>query len=277
MNIFEQAIDLHTRWRLRITKEIIEGAVMDTSDIGNCHACELGAWIYSHGLKYNNLASFEAMCSRHEHFHRAAAEVAQCGNAGETTRVMALLSPGGVFDQTSLMLIASLKECSKELDLTEEEPCPIVRVSDILERKDDKRIYSIEASASIRDALKMMVADQIGLLVVYKSGQFVGLFTERGFVEHISVKGSISLEEPVERAINRKLININKESSLDDCMEIMSATHARHAVVFGADKVDGIISVTDIIDELKTNKIYPYKFDKNLYSRAVPGFGKSKH
>ena len=87
----------------------------------------------------------------------------------------------------------------------------------------------------------------------------------------------MSLNDAVEKAINRKLININKESSLDDCMEIMSATHTRHAVVFGADKVEGIVSITDIIHELKTNKTYPYKFDKSLYSPAMPGFGKCKH
>lgn len=273
MNIFEQAIDLHARWKLRLANAIIDGAVIDVADIGNCHACELGAWIYSNGLKYNNLDSFEAMCSGHEHFHRAAAEVALYGNAGDIECALALLRPDGVLELASRRLVELLEECSRELDLAEETPCQVVTVGDILDRKEDKRVYSIDAGAPIRDALKIMVADQIGLLVVNRYGQFTGLFTERGFVQHVATRQSLSLDDPVDAAIDHKLISINRASSLDDCMEIMSATHMRYAVVLGADRAEGIISVADIINELKTNKTYPYRPDKGLCPTAVPGFG----
>jgi IMP dehydrogenase len=276
MNIFDKAVDLHTRWKLRIRNNIKEGIAMDISDIGNDHACDLGAWIYEDGLKYNGLPCFEAMCSSHEHFHRAAAEVAQCGNAGEKTRAMALLGPDGALELHSLTLMELLMVCSKELALLDVDPCPIVKVSDILKEKDDKHVYSIDAGASIRDALKMMVDDNIGLIIVYKNGQFLGVFTERGFVQRVSAQGMISLEEPVGNTIDQKLINVNKDSSLDQCMELMSATHTRHAVVLDAHKVEGIISIADILNEIKTNKNYPYKIDKNLYSVAISGVGKSK-
>ena len=95
----------------------------------------------------------------------------------------------------------------------------------------------------------------------------------RGFVQHVATRQSLSLDDPVDAAIDHKLISINRASSLDDCMEIMSATHMRYAVVLGADRAEGIISVADIINELKTNKTYPYRPDKGLCPTAVPGFG----
>lgn len=273
MNIFEQAIDLHTRWKRSLKNNIANKLTIDVSEIGNCHACELGAWIYGVGLKYNNLASFEAMCSTHEQFHRAAAEVAMHGNAGDTARAMALLGPGGVFAQTSLRLVALLRQCSAELDLTEEQPCPVVTVGDILDAKVDKRLYSIDASTCIRDALRTMVTDQIGLLVVYKARQFVGVFTERGFVQHVADQGASALDQPIEAAIDHKLISVNRETPLDYCMELMFATHRGHAVVLGVDNVEGVIALADIINELTTNKTYPYRLDRDLRSVAIPGFG----
>lgn len=273
MNIFEQAIDLHARWKARLSRDVVTGVAVDVLDTGSCHACELGAWIYSRGLKYNNLASFEAMCSKHEQFHRAAAEVAMHGNAGRTARAVELLSHDGAFEQASLMLVELLRECGTELDLREEELFPIVTVGDVLRAKDDQRLYSVDAGAPIREALRTMVADQIGLLVIYKDRQFVGVFTERGFVHYISAQGSVSFDDPIETAIDRKLINVNRETSLDDCMELMFATHRGHAVVLGADEVEGIVGFADIISELRKNKTYPYRFDKDLSSATIPGFG----
>jgi CBS domain containing-hemolysin-like protein len=84
-----------------------------------------------------------------------------------------------------------------------------------------------------------------------------------------------SLDDPVENTIDHTLIYVNKESSLDQCMELMCATHTRHAVVLDAHKVEGIISITDIINELKTNKDYPYKIDQNVHARASSGAHKS--
>lgn len=266
MNIFDKALNLHEFWKRRFIKKLNQGMVMDIADIGNCRACELGTWIYDEGLKFSHIPCFEAMCASHEAFHRAAAEIVQCRNSGHKTRALALLDSDGVFEQESLKLIALLMECNREITISDDELYPFVKVGDILKEKRDQYVYSLDARASIREALRMMREDDIGLIVVYKEGLFLGVFTERGFTQHIAAHGLVSLEDPVETAIDKKFINVNQETPLDHCMQLMSASQTRHAIVLGNRDVAGIISMSDIIDELKNNKNYPYVTDRHHFS-----------
>lgn len=62
MNIFNDAIEMHAQWKMTLKRHIEEGVIQDIKKVGDCHACNLGRWIYGDGVRYNRLPSFESMC-----------------------------------------------------------------------------------------------------------------------------------------------------------------------------------------------------------------------
>jgi CBS domain-containing protein len=277
MNTFNDAIEMHMQWKLNLKKQVEDGVLIkDMKEVADCHACELGRWIYGEGIRYNGVPSFESMCYNHEHFHRAAAEVVQYGNSGDRAKALALLKPDGMFAQSSRKLVWSLMECSKELgDSPAKGISNTGRVGDILNSKAEKDVYAIDSTAPLLDALRLMVDHNIGSVAVYKDGEFLGIFTERGYAQHIVRKGTSSLETPVGDMVDEDTIYVTPDDSIEQCMTLMTSTHKRHLAVMAEGKVAGIISIGDAIkrviaeDREKRSQLEAYVHGE--YGAAVRG------
>lgn len=252
MNIFNDAIETHVQWKVTLKRQIEDGVLIrDMKEVANCHACDLGHWIYGEGIRYNRLPSFESMCYNHEHFHRAAAEVVQYGNVGDRAKAMALIKPDGIFARSSAKLVRSLMECGKQLAGSVVKGVRNTgRVSDILKTKAHKEVYSIDSSAPLLEALRMMVDRNVGSVAVHKNGEFLGIFTERGYAQNIVLKGLHSLQTPIGELVDTDTIYVDPDDSIEQCMTVMTSTHKRHLAVMDEGKVAGIISIGDVIKQL---------------------------
>ncbi|MDD5322023.1 MAG: CBS domain-containing protein [Methylococcales bacterium] len=251
MNIFNDAIEMHAQWKMTLKKHLEEGVIQDIKKVGDCHACNLGRWIYGDGVRYNRLPSFESMCLAHEHFHRAAAEVALHSNANNKAKARSLLTSDGDFSQSSSKLLKALLECSKDLA---DSVVGVMRnrrkVKDILKAKENNNIFSIESHASVLDAIKIMVDHNVGAIAINKNGNFLGIFTERGYLQHLIYRGEHALEAPVSEMIDVNIIDVDLDDSVEQCMILMTTTHTRHLPVMDHGKLVGIISIGDVIKQV---------------------------
>ncbi|MDD1641809.1 MAG: CBS domain-containing protein [Methylococcaceae bacterium] len=252
MNIFNDAIEMHAQWKMTLKRHIEEGVIQDIKKVGDCHACNLGRWIYGDGVRYNRLPSFESMCIAHEHFHRAAAEVALHINANNKVKARSLLTSDGDFSQSSAKLIKALMDCSKDIA---DSVVDVIRnrrkVKDILQTKENNNnIFSIEGHASVLDAIKLMVDYNIGSIAINKDGNFLGIFTERGYLQHLIYRGEHALEAPVSEMIDVNIIDVDPDDSVEQCMILMTNTHTRHLPVMDHGKLVGMISIGDVIKQV---------------------------
>ena len=251
MNIFNEAIETHTEWKIKLQKHIAEGDFQDINSVGDCHVCDLGLWIYGDGVRYNRLPSFEAMCMAHEHFHRAAAEVVFHSSANNKAKARSLMTPEGDFSQSSAKLIKALMDCSKDIA---DSVADVIRnrskVKDILKSKENKSVFSIDSHASVFDAIKIMVDHNIGSIAINKDGNFLGIFTERGYLQNLIFRDALSLEVPVSEMIDLNAIHVDPDDSIEQCMILMTATHTRHLPVMDQGKLVGIISIGDVIKQV---------------------------
>lgn len=257
MNIFNNAIEAHAQWKLTLKKHIDEGILQDIKEVGNCHVCELGRWIYGEGSRFNRLPSFEEMCVTHERFHRFAAEVVHYSNAGDKAKASSLLKPEGNFCQTSAQLVKALMECGKELaDSVVKGAKSTGKVRDILKCKANNNVFSIEGTASVCDAIKMMVDHNIGCLAVYNNGNVAGIFTERGYLQNLVRRAVTTLEIPVSGMMDADTIYVDPEDSVEQCMVLMTSTHTRHLPVMQHGKLTGMISIGDVIKRVVSDDDY---------------------
>ncbi len=123
-------------------------------------------------------------------------------------------------------------------------------VKRILETKGNQ-CWTINNEATVYDALVMLAEKHIGaVLVVDDNQKLVGIFTERDYARKLILKGHFSKESKVKEYMSTNLKVVNPETSIMDCMEIMTENRFRHLPVFKDDKLCGLISIGDIVNRI---------------------------
>ena len=120
------------------------------------------------------------------------------------------------------------------------------RVKRILESKGHD-IWSIEPSASVYDAIHVLAERQIGALLVMKEDQLVGIFSERDYARQIILKDRSSEDTKVEEIMTKKVLHVQPNDVIDDCMALMTKKRIRHLPVVENKKVVGMISIGDLV------------------------------
>lgn len=126
-------------------------------------------------------------------------------------------------------------------------------VNDILQAK-GTTTFSIAPSAPVSEALTMMTDHDIGALTVIQNGQLVGLFTERDFARHASGRGDFSLAVPVGEMMSHDVLYVAPDTTLEECMALMTEKRTRHFPVLASGKLAGLVSIGDIIKKLLGEK-----------------------
>ena len=121
------------------------------------------------------------------------------------------------------------------------------RVSEILRRKSGD-VLKIEASATVFEALKKVVAANVGsILVTDDAGQVIGIMTERDYLRKIAILGRTSHDTLVEQIMTTPLVYITPETSIEESMAIMTDRRIRHLPVVEDDEVIGVVSIGDLV------------------------------
>jgi CBS domain-containing protein len=122
------------------------------------------------------------------------------------------------------------------------------KVSDIFKRKGTQNI-SIDFTAPVLDALKLMADKNIGSVVVMSEEQYRGLFTERDYARKVILHGKNSSDLTVGEVMSEYLPKVGLNATTEECMEIMSNHNIRYLPVFESDNYIGVISIIDVVKE----------------------------
>ncbi|MEY3433323.1 MAG: hypothetical protein RL131_1259 [Bacteroidota bacterium] len=123
------------------------------------------------------------------------------------------------------------------------------KVSDIFKRKGLNNV-SIGSNAPVIDALKLMAEKNIGSAVVMsEGGMYMGLITERDYARKVVLHGKSSIELTVGEIMSEYLPKVALNTTLEECMEIMSNHNIRYLPVFEAEEYVGVISIIDVVKE----------------------------
>ena len=122
------------------------------------------------------------------------------------------------------------------------------KVSDIFKRKGFNNV-TIEPTATVREALRLMAEKNIGSVVVMQEETYIGLFTERDYARKVILHGKSSNELTVAEIMSEYLPRITKENTMEECMEIMTNHNIRYLPVFDDERYTGVISIIDVVKE----------------------------
>ena len=119
-------------------------------------------------------------------------------------------------------------------------------VKNILEAKGNA-IFTITPDTSVYHALELMVEKNVSALLVMENDKLAGIFTERDYARKVVLKGKSSKETSIGEIMTRDLITVSPDSTIDECMELMTGKFIRHLPVMGDNKLAGIISIGDVV------------------------------
>jgi CBS domain-containing protein len=122
-------------------------------------------------------------------------------------------------------------------------------VTELREILDDKGrgVLSIEGSASVLDAVARMVEANVGSLLVTEGGEISGIVTERDYLRRVALEGRDDRSTPVREIMSSPLIVVTTETSVDECMALMTDRRVRHLPVVEDGEVVAMVSIGDLV------------------------------
>ena len=120
------------------------------------------------------------------------------------------------------------------------------RLAEILEEKGNG-VLEIDADASVLDAVQQMVEKNVGSLLVTVGGEITGIVTERDYLRRVTLEGRTDAETRVGEIMSSPLVVVTPETSIDECMAVMTDRRIRHLPVVEDGRIVGLVSIGDLV------------------------------
>ncbi len=119
-------------------------------------------------------------------------------------------------------------------------------LSDILREKGNA-VLRIDGGASVFEAIKQMVDLNIGALLVTEDDGTTGILTERDYLRRVTLEGRTDKETLVREIMTTPVICLAPETTVDECMALMTEKRFRHAPIMDGGEIVGMISIGDVV------------------------------
>lgn len=116
---------------------------------------------------------------------------------------------------------------------------------DVLKEKGNE-IISTSSGTKIKDAVKKMVENKIGAILVEENNNIVGIWTERDFLRN-SLQDSFDLNDTIDNYMTRNITSAQHNSSLYSLLDIFLGKRFRHILIKKDEEYIGVLSMGDVI------------------------------
>lgn len=125
-------------------------------------------------------------------------------------------------------------------------------------------VRTIEGSASVLDAARVMNRHKIGALVVTDHGQVRGILTERDVMTRVVAEAKAPAHTAVESVMTSPVLTCEPNSKLSEARRVMREKRIRHLPVAEGGRLAGMISIGDLnmadqetlVETIRTMEVY---------------------
>jgi CBS domain-containing protein len=111
-------------------------------------------------------------------------------------------------------------------------------------------VWSITPDVSVYDALCLMADKDVGALLVMEGERLVGIISERDYARKIILQGKTSKDTLVREIMSSKVYTLHPDQTVEEAMELMAHRHIRHLPIVADEKVVGVISIGDVVNNI---------------------------
>ncbi|MCH8860074.1 MAG: CBS domain-containing protein [Thaumarchaeota archaeon] len=117
----------------------------------------------------------------------------------------------------------------------------------------NKSLVSADSSTTVFQIANLMEKGGIGAIIVKKDNIPAGIITDRDFAIKIATQ-KLPLDTPIDKVASYPLETINSTESIIVAANLMSSKKLRKLAVVENEKVIGIITSTDLVNQLALEK-----------------------
>lgn len=141
----------------------------------------------------------------------------------------------------------------------------------VLKRKGAVKLLSIGPERTVYEALEIMADHDIGALLVIADGRLLGVLSERDYARKGILTGHHSRETKVREMMSSPVHAVGPESTVDECMGLMTQHRIRHLPVVQDDMVVGMISIGDLVKWVISGQAHAIEALEGYITGAYPG------
>ena len=141
-------------------------------------------------------------------------------------------------------------------------------------------VITIDESASVREAARLMSEKNVGCLVVLRGGEPVGIITERDILVRVVAEGKDPDAVRVGWVMSSPIIKGSPDMTIEEAARLMTNKRIKKLPIFEGGRMVGIITLTDIVsaqpyilemlEDILATDYLPPRFTKLLRPRR-PG------
>ena len=109
-----------------------------------------------------------------------------------------------------------------------------------------KKMITLQAHASIYQAVKLMNKNRIGSLIIVRNGETVGILTERDLLERVLEKCKNPKETHVFEVMTNHVITGNPDMEIPEAASLMFKNKVKKLPIVEGNKLVGMVTLTDI-------------------------------
>ena len=120
------------------------------------------------------------------------------------------------------------------------------QIKEVLDSK-GRDVLSIAPDTSIYEAVTLMAERGVGALLVMEGDRLVGLVGERDCAWKVILEDRSPRETDVKQIMAKNILCVEPEQTVEEGMALMTDKRIRHLPVVNGDRVEGIISIGDLV------------------------------
>ena len=120
------------------------------------------------------------------------------------------------------------------------------KIRELLDEKGTE-VWSVSPTASVYDALRLMVEKNIGAVLVMDQERLTGVFSERDHTRKVVLQDRTAKDTAVNDVMTSRPVCVSPEQTVEDGMALMTDKRVRHLPVVEEGRVVGLISIGDAV------------------------------
>lgn len=111
----------------------------------------------------------------------------------------------------------------------------------------DRRVLSIEADRTVLEGARFMMENRIGALPVLRSGELVGIFSERDIMNRVVALGRMPGTTKIAEVMTANPKAVSVDETVENCLYLMREFGFRHLPIVDGKELKGLVSSRDIL------------------------------
>ena len=124
-------------------------------------------------------------------------------------------------------------------------------IAEVVGHRRSDELISVPASATVADAVDVMVAREVGAVLVMTEDRLVaGIFSERDLLVRVVHAGRDPASTPLSMVMTRDVRFVSPGTTTEAALSLMHVLGFRHLLVIDGPRVYGLVSMRDLVFQM---------------------------